>query len=72
MEFSLKEATGTGQFWLVFFLFFCLGFCLYAIQIHLAPHATDIGLSTATAASILAVMGGSKYYRKGSTGHRWR
>ena len=57
-EFSLKGAAYTGQFWLVFFMFFCLGFCLYAVQIHLAPHATDIGLSTATAAGILAVMGG--------------
>jgi MFS family permease len=57
-QFSLKEAAYTGQFWLVFSMFFCLGFCLYAVQIHLAPHATDIGLSTATAASILAVMGG--------------
>ena len=57
-EFSLKGAAYTGQFWLVFFMFFCLGFCLYAVQIHLAPHVTDIGFSTATAASILAVMGG--------------
>jgi len=57
-EFSFKGAAYTRQFWLVFFMFFCLGFCLYAVQIHLAPHATDIGLSTATAAGILAVMGG--------------
>ncbi len=57
--FSLKKAAGTRQFWLTFVIFFCLGFLLYAIQIHLAPHATDIGFSTTTAAAILAVMGGT-------------
>jgi MFS family permease len=59
MEFTLKEAAYTRQFWLAFFISFCVGFCLYSVQIHLAPHATDIGLSTTTAANILAIMGGT-------------
>ncbi|MCX6008801.1 MAG: MFS transporter [Chloroflexi bacterium] len=59
MGFTLKEAAYTRQFWLAFFIFFCVGFCLYSVQIHLAPHATDIGLSTTTAANILAIMGGT-------------
>ncbi len=57
-EFSPKEAVRTKQFWLAFLMFSCLGFCLYSVQIHLAPHATDLSLSTTTAASILAIMGG--------------
>ncbi len=57
--FSLKKAAYTRQFWLTFVMFFCLGYLLYAVQIHLAPHTTDIGFSTTTAAAILAVMGGA-------------
>jgi MFS family permease len=58
-NFTAKQAMATRQFWMAFFMFFCLGFCLYSIQIHLAPHATDLGFSTTAAAVILAVMGGS-------------
>lgn len=57
VEFSLKEAAVTGQFWLAFFMFFCLGFCLYSVQVHLAPYVTDLGFSMTTAATILGVMG---------------
>lgn len=55
---SLKEAVYTRQFWLVFVLLFCLGFCLFSILVHIAPHATDVGISTTTAANILATLGG--------------
>ena len=57
--FSLKEATRTRQFWMVFTMLFCSGFCLYAIQVHLAPHVTDAGISASTAATVLAAMGGA-------------
>lgn len=56
---SLKEAAGTAQFWLFFIGFFCYGFCLFAIMVHIVPHAIDLGISTATAANILALMGGA-------------
>jgi MFS family permease len=56
--FSLKEAVSTRQFWLVSSMVFCLGFCLYVILVHIAPHATDLGFSAATAANILATIGG--------------
>jgi MFS family permease len=54
---SLKEATRTLQFWMVFALYICLGFALMSPSIHIVPHATDLGISAAMAASILAVMG---------------
>jgi len=57
--FSLKKAANTVQFWLTFFMLFCSGYLLYAAQIHLAPHITDLGFSATTAAAILAVMGGT-------------
>jgi len=55
---SFKEAIHTGQFWVVFFMFFCLGFCTFAIIVHLAPHAIELGIPAAVAANILATVGG--------------
>ncbi len=54
---SLKEAIRTAQFWMLFLLYVCLGFSLMSPTVHIVPHATDLGISAATAASILAVMG---------------
>lgn len=56
--FSVREAIGTGQFWMLFGTFFCLGFCLNTIMVHVVPHATELGISATIAAGILAVIGG--------------
>ena len=56
--FSLKGAVYTRQFWMASAMLFCFGFCLFSITVHIAPHATDLGISTASAVSILAAMGG--------------
>ncbi len=56
--FSFKEAVYTKQFWLVFAMFFCLGFVIFAIMVHIAPHATELGISVPNAANILATVGG--------------
>ncbi len=56
--FSLKEAVYTRQFWMASAMLFCFGFCLFSITVHIVPHATDLGISTTSAASILAAMGG--------------
>lgn len=58
-NYSLKEAGKTGKFWLVFIVFFCLAFCEYVVMVHIVPHAIDIGISSAAAANILAIMGGA-------------
>jgi MFS family permease len=56
-DYPLSQAVYTLQFWLIFILFFCFGCCVYAIQVHIAPHITDTGISTARAAGMLAVVG---------------
>jgi MFS family permease len=55
---SLREAIRTRQFWMIFVLFFGLGFCAYVIVVHIAPHATDLGIPADRAARILATIGG--------------
>ncbi len=55
--FSLAKAIHTSQFWLIYLLFFCFGYCVYAVQVHIAPHITDIGISSTSAANVLAVAG---------------
>jgi len=56
--FSLTEAVYTRQFWLFFAMLFCFGFCLLSTIVHIVPHATDLGISAASAATILATIGG--------------
>jgi len=56
--FSLREAVYARQFWVVFAMLLCFGYCLLAIQVHIVPHATDLGISAASAAKILAAIGG--------------
>jgi len=56
--FSLREAVYTKQFWVVFAMFFCFGFCVQTIIVHIVPHATDLGISAVSAANILATTGG--------------
>lgn len=55
--FSFKEAINTGQFWLVFAIFFCCGICLFTVMVHVVAHVTDLGISAASAASVLAAIG---------------
>jgi len=59
LGFTLREAACTRQFWLVFTMLFCVGFCLFTITVHIVSNATDLGISAASAASILAVIGGA-------------
>jgi MFS family permease len=57
--FSLREAASERQFWLALSMNLCLGFPWYAILVHIAPYATDLEFSAATAANILATAGGT-------------
>ena len=56
--FSLQQAIHTRQFWIVGALFISHLVGQQAILIHIVPHATDLGISAANAAGILAVIGG--------------
>jgi len=57
-SFSLREAMHTAQFWLLFFMFFCYGYFIFSIMIHIVPHIIDLGISAIGAANILAATGG--------------
>lgn len=56
--FSTRQAMHTGQFWIVCLMFCCFGFCLQIVLVHIVSHATDIGISSASAATILSTIGG--------------
>jgi MFS family permease len=55
---SLREAVYTAQFWVVFSIFFCFGFGVFAIVVHIVPHAIELGILATSAANILASRGG--------------
>jgi MFS family permease len=55
--FSLKQAVHTRQLWVISAMFFCFGFSVFSSLVHIVPHATDLGISAAGGASILATMG---------------
>jgi MFS family permease len=56
--YSFRAAFRTRRIWLNYTLFFCLGFCLFAIMVHIVPHVTDLGFSSAVGASVIAIIGG--------------
>jgi MFS transporter, OFA family, oxalate/formate antiporter len=55
----LNKALSTPEFWLFFIALIGYGFCYFSLQVHIAAHATDMGISTGGAAAILAVVGGA-------------
>jgi len=57
--YSLREAIHARQFWMICTAFLCFGFCMQVIMVHIVPHAIDIGISLASAAGILTIIGGS-------------
>ena len=57
-DFYMNEALRTRQFWTICFTFLATMFCLLMIMVHIVPHATDIGISSTKAASILSAIGG--------------
>lgn len=55
---SLKKAWHTKQFWILCAIYFCYGFYLNAIAVHIVPHITDLGISATIAANMLGIIGG--------------
>lgn len=55
---SLSQAMGTRNLWLLSLTMFLFSYCVYAVIIHLVPHATDLGIPTIQAASLLTFIGG--------------
>ncbi len=54
---SLREAYRTIHFWVFFLMIVCLGFCVFALMVHIVPHALEIGMDPISAANILATIG---------------
>jgi MFS family permease len=54
---SFREAYHTLQFWVFFIMIVCLGFCVFAIMVHIVPHAIEVGINPINAANILATIG---------------
>ena len=55
---AIKIALKTGQLWLLCAICFLWGGLSLIIFVHIAPHAIDLGFSSAQAASVLSVIGG--------------
>lgn len=66
--YNFKEAIHTKNFILLCTIYFCFGFCLMSIMVHIVPHATEIGIPTAIAAVIMAIIGGINIVGKISMG----
>jgi len=56
--FSLGEAIRTKPFWLLCAISFCIWLCVGTVMVHIVIHATGLGLSAATATSVLVIIGG--------------
>ena len=57
-RYSFRQAIHTRQFWLICVIKISFGFILQTIMVHIVPHATDLGISYTSAATILAIGGG--------------
>ena len=58
-QFSLREVIGSRQFWILASAWFLILFCVQIVLAHIAPHATDLGISPTTAATIVSTIGGA-------------
>jgi MFS family permease len=55
---SLKETLHSPRFWVFFPTGFCYGYCVFAVMVHMVPHALELNISAVRAANILATIGG--------------
>ncbi len=54
---SFRKAAHTKQIWMLSAIYFCLGFSIFAIIVHIVIHAIGQGLSSSDAATVLAISG---------------
>jgi MFS family permease len=55
---SLTQALRTRNFWLLASVFLLWAFCLGLVMTHIIPYATDLGISTIEASTVLSLIGG--------------
>jgi MFS family permease len=58
-QFSLRRVIATRQFWIFSVVWFIVSFTTISILAHIAAHATDLGISTTTAFTVLSTVGGA-------------
>jgi len=56
-DFGVRDASHTSQFWIICVVNALIVFCLLIVLVHIVPHASDLGLSTAQAAGVLSTIG---------------
>ncbi|MBM2825465.1 MAG: sugar phosphate permease [Dehalococcoidales bacterium] len=54
---SFREASKTRQFWLVCLAFAAFTYSFQTVQLHIVPYAEDSGISAASAAVIISIIG---------------
>lgn len=57
---TFTQMLRTWRFWVFGFIQFSFGFFMQIVVVHIAPHASDIGVSALVAASILSIVAGSR------------
>lgn len=55
---SLSEALSTRRLWMFGVALICFGFGFGTVMVHIVPYAIGLGISAASAASIIALIGG--------------
>ncbi|MFC1911043.1 MFS transporter, partial [Chloroflexota bacterium] len=63
-RFDFHEVVHTRQFWMVCGIYFCFGYCLHTLMVHIVPHAIKLGIPPANAATILVAIGGTTIIAK--------
>jgi len=58
-DLSLSQTIRTRQFWMICTIGFCTAFCSFIVMIHIVLHGTGLGMSAASAANIIAIIGGA-------------
>lgn len=59
VDFSLRQATRTGQFWLLAVMYASSIFTVEIVIVHLKAYAVDFGIAEMTAATALGFVGGA-------------
>jgi len=65
----MREVIRTNPFWIYLAMMLCYGFGLFVVMVHIVPHATDLGIEPAAAATVLSAIGASSIFGKMVMGH---
>lgn len=55
---TVQEAIRTRQCWMLFTIYICAGFFIQIIIVHIVIHTTGLGISAASAAVVISIVGG--------------